>query len=160
MIFAQSILSQALAAARPLLRDPFSPGTDSAISVIPRSEQRTVHSSRKALPSLSAHQSVPFWGPFPRLTFVHFAQRVFWDPPLLTPFPVSPLLISESSPVPKHGDQGEGETGACGNQLGLPSRHPHHHPPVPDAGGEELVAECAQPRGFYFQWMTPERLTE
>ena len=158
MIFAQTILSQALAAARPLLWDPFSLGMDSAISIIPRSEQRTVDSSQKTRPSLSAHQSVPFWGPLPRLTFVHFAQCIFWDPLLLTPFPVSPLLISESSPVPKHGNQGEGETGACGNQLGLPSRHPHHHPPVPDAGGEELVAERAQPQGFYFQWMTPERL--
>ena len=158
MIFAQTILSQALAAARPLLWDPFSLGMDSAISIIPRSEQRTVDSSQKTLPSLSAHQSVPFWGPLPRLTFVHFAQCIFWDPLLLTPFLVSPLLISESSPVPKHGNQGEGETGACGNQLGLPSRHPHHHPPVPDAGGEELVAERAQPQGFYFQWMTPERL--
>lgn len=97
-------------------------------------------------------------GPLQRLNFVHFGQCVFWDPPMLTPFLVSPLLISESSPVPKYGDQGERDTGACGNQLGLPACHPHHHPPVPDAGGEELVNECAQPQGFCFQWMTPEWL--
>lgn len=48
--------------------------------------------------------------------------------------------------------------GACGNQLGLPHVTHITIPPVPDAGGEELVDECAQPQGFCFQWMTPEWL--
>lgn len=58
------------------------------------------------------------------------------------PVPDPSFAISESSSVPEHGYQGERETGACGNQLCLPSRHPHHYPKVPDAGGERPSEEC------------------
>ena len=73
--------------------------------------------------------------------FVSPVQRVLENHPLLTQFLVSPLLISESSPVPKHGYQGEGETGARGNQLSLSPRHPHHNPTVPHVGGEKAITK-------------------
>lgn len=46
------------------------------------------------------------------------------------------FLFAEGAALPEHGDQGEGEAGAGGDELGVPSRHPHHHPPLPHARGE------------------------
>lgn len=71
--------------------------------------------------------------------FTNLVQRDFGNHQLLTQFLVSPLLISESSPVSKHGHQGEGEARTRRDQLGLSPRHSHHYPTVPDAGGKKPI---------------------
>lgn len=72
----------------------------------------------------------------------HFVWRFGWFVADRAAHP--PLLVSESSSVPEHGYQGEREAGPRGNQLCLSARHPHHHPKVPDVGGEwPLREECS-----------------
>lgn len=46
------------------------------------------------------------------------------------------MVFAEGAAFPEHGDEGEGEAGTGGDELSVPSRHPHHHPPLPHAGGE------------------------
>lgn len=46
------------------------------------------------------------------------------------------LGTAEGPPLPEHGDQGEGDAWPGGDQLRLPARHAHHHPPLAHAGGE------------------------
>lgn len=68
------------------------------------------------------------------------SSSVCQEPPksLLSPWIETSIcfLFAEGAAFQEHGHKGEGEAGAGGDELGIPSRHPHHHPPLPHARGE------------------------